>query len=142
MPDSSRVTIRPFRPGTDRPDDLARLNPFPPAAQAVLAREYAKGFFAPENVIVAEADGRLVGILHIFDAGLPWVHVDGWYLEPDYRTFSTARAMGRFMEDELRRRGVVAYATTAEPRLARALERGGMTRLNEPMVLLGRRLGE
>jgi GNAT superfamily N-acetyltransferase len=132
------MIVRHFDPTRDKPDNIARLNPFPAETQASLAPWYALPF-PPENLIVAEADGKLVGVLHFFDAGFHWAILDGAYLAQEYRSLANARALGRFAEEELGRRGIPLGFICAPPRLAKALQRNGWTSLYTPLTLLGKR---
>jgi hypothetical protein len=88
-----------------------------------MAKNYAN--FPPRDVIVAEVDGKLVGVLHIFDNGFPWVFLDHWYLQPAYRTHANARKLGQFAEKMLLERGVRLITTTAPKRIGKALKRHG-----------------
>ena len=132
------MIFRCFNPATDASAALARLNPFPPNVQEWMAPHYTA--FPPENVVVAEDAGALVGCLHIFDGGFPWAILDGWYLTPPYRTLANALAMGRFAESELRRRGIPFYVVSAPTRLSRAMVRTGLTIISDDQHLLGRHL--
>jgi GNAT superfamily N-acetyltransferase len=140
MRDPQRVTVRYYDPETDDPAEVARCNPFPPEVQAMLAEEYRQHLFAPQNLIVAVAEGHVVGVLHLFDAGFPWAFLDGWYVQPAYRSYALARAMGRFAEQELRRRGIRTYLYYAPEPLATATEYAGCHRLGGTYTLMGGRL--
>jgi Acetyltransferase (GNAT) family len=136
------VVCRFFNPDQDSPEAVARLNDFPAETQAWLARHYAVAF-PPENLILAEDAGTIVGCLHLFDAGFPWAILDGFYLKPEYRTLANALALGRAGEDELRKRGVPFYIVHATGRLAAGLQRMNLRPLSpESFTMLGRPLGD
>ncbi len=113
------MIIRRFNPEKDSVKDLARLNEHPNEWQEWMATQYP----APENAIVAEDKGELVGCIHIFDSGYPWAVIDGWYLKPAYRTMRNARMLGQFAESQLRRRGVKLIGLTASVQMSKVLKR-------------------
>lgn len=133
------MIVRHFDRSKDSPEDLSRLNPFPPEAQEWLAKQYASVAFPEQNIAVAEVDGELVGILHIFDGGFPWAIFDGFYLKPEYRSLENALKLGHFAEDELKRRGVPVYITYAPERLARGLSHSGLIPSPVAFTMLSRR---
>ncbi len=113
------MIVRRFNPAKDSVSKLAQLNEHPVEWQEWMATQYP----APENVIVAEEHGELVGCIHIFDSGYPWAVIDGWYLKPAYRTMRNARLLGQFAESVLRRRGVKLIGLTASKQMAKVLGR-------------------
>ncbi len=113
------MIIRLFNPTKDSIVELAKLNEHPTEWQEWMATQYP----APENVIVAEDKGELVGCIHIFDSGYPWAVIDGWYLKPKYRTMRNARLLGQFAESQLRRRGIKLIGLTANVQMAKVLKR-------------------
>lgn len=136
------MIVRVYDRSKDNLEDVARLNPFPEQTQKWLATQYAAIEFPEQNLILAEDNGKLVGCLHIFDGGFPWVFVDDWWLEPDYRTFANARMMCRFAEQELQRRGVRLYHVYADERLSKLLVRTGMVCRSDGFNLLSKLIEE
>ena len=134
------MIVRPFDHERDSFEVLARLNPFPPEAQVELAKLYAASPFVGKNLLVGEANGKLVGVLHIFDSGFPWAIVDGFYIDPTHRSLENARKFGEALDRELQSRDVPLYMTYAEPRLAEGLKRMGFQFMLGGCELLARRV--
>lgn len=97
-----------------------------------------RGPFLPENVLVVVDGDKPVGVAHIFDAGLPWTIVDGYYLLPEYRSVENFHLLGYGVEAELKRRGIAFYTTSAAPQLAKVLERYEFHPINGELTLMGK----
>lgn len=132
------MDVREFDPARDTHEAISKLNPFPGEWQTWMASSYV----LPEsrNIIVAEDQGELVGVLHIFDCGFPWVNIDGWYLKPEYRSMENARKMGQYAEQQLKARGVVMVAFAAPSALAHILSRYGYVAAENTFVYLQKAL--
>ena|SRR6266480_401286 len=118
------MNVRFFDPVIDDPKELGHLNPFSEAWQNWMSKSYTDYIsMLDKSVVVAEDNGQLVGVLHIFDVGLPWTILDGMFLKPQYRTLANARKLGYFAVNELKRRGVNVMSIYAEGKLAHILEK-------------------
>lgn len=113
--------VRHFDPLTDSAESLANLSPFSPAVQQRFAQWYRARTLVPENILVLEDKGELLGVAHIFDAGLPWAVVDAVFIRPGARSVALALQLYAAVEAELKARGLPFYVLHAPPQLAQVL---------------------
>jgi len=130
------VIARHFDPAKDSVENIARLSSYPKEVQDQMAVLYKEASFPPENLIVLEVDGEIVGQTHIHDGGFPWAVLDGTYIKPEHRNFKSARTLLEGVYAELLRRGTPLVGTYTTQEFAKALEYGGWTRGYEPLVLM------
>jgi hypothetical protein len=118
------VEIRWFNPDKDDAKALGELNPFNEVWQTWMGKQYeAYKPVLSGSMIVAEDAGKLVGAMHVFDCGLPWTILDGWYLKPEYRTMANARLMAESAIKMLQARGIQMVQINATGALAKILEK-------------------
>jgi hypothetical protein len=117
------MKARYFDPAKDTFDQISKLNDFPPEFQDWMGKQYRE-WACKHDIILLEDDNKLVGLLHIFDSGFPWVILDGLWLHPDYRGHRTQvsiRAMFDLADKSIGDRGIRWIGMTAESKFCPAL---------------------
>lgn len=60
----------------------------------------------PENIVVVEEGGEMVGFAILLDGGMPYAVLDQLYIRPRFRRFATLRDVFAFVERLCKERGV------------------------------------
>ena len=110
----------------DDPEVIGQLSTFNDNWKTWMTAQY-KSYrpLLPNNLIVAEENNELIGVLHVFDCGLPWTILDAWYMKPEVRSFRNALYMANEAIKLLQKRGIQMIQINAPAKLSKALQRGG-----------------
>jgi len=98
------MQVRLFNPETDKVSQILELMNEWYGTPLFQPHHFER--FNPDNVIVVEDEGEIVGYSLFLDGGLPYAFLDQLYVRPRYRRFTTFRALFAFVEDLCKERGI------------------------------------